>query len=504
MRTVEVSDKKILLLRTAAGPWRAFSPTCPHAGAPLDKGALCGDRLICPWHKSCFSASHGELLEPPALESLQSYFLEIVGEEIRVDIESSRQIKEVPDDGIGYSRAEQTFVILGGGAAAAASVQELRALGFDGRLVMVSQESRAPYDRTLLSKMYLSGQADAKQLPLRPESLLKDCQVEFIVGKIGSVVSESREISFTDTRPSLHYDKVLVATGGNPKRLPFPGSEPHPLVLRNVEDANRLIESAEQARNAVLIGASFISMEIASAFRERGLNVAIISQEKIPLLKQLGAKMGQLLLEKHLQKGVRFLAEAKVSATRRVGTETILTLSNGQKLTADLVVSGVGIEPATAFLKGVPRNDDQSLSVDGTMRVRGVDHMFAAGDIASFPLPRTGQRVRIEHWRTAQEQAKVAAANMMGLERSYQGVPYFWTYHYGVRYEFFGHLPDQSELVVEGDVSEPKFVAAYLVEGRCQAVFSANRESETAKLFDLMEREGTLPWKAFKALLTKQ
>jgi NADPH-dependent 2,4-dienoyl-CoA reductase/sulfur reductase-like enzyme len=130
--------------------------------------------------------------------------------------------------------------------------------------------------------------------------------------------------------------------------------------------------------------------------------------------------------------------------------------------------------------------------------------MFAAGDLACFPLPRTGQHVRIEHWRVAQEQAKIAAANMMGLERTYQGVPYFWTYHYGVRYEFFGHLPDQVELLVEGDLNEPKFVAAYLVEGRCHAIFSANRESETAKLYDLMERQGTLPWETFTALLTKE
>src|SRR3984957_10275378 len=160
-RLVEVSDEKILLLRTFDGQWRAFAPTCPHAGAPLEKGALCGSRLICPWHKSCFSALDGALLESPSLESLPAYSLEIVGEEVRVDPGSSTQMKHSPDHGKVSPRADQTFVILGGGAAGAAAVRELRGLGFAGGLVMISQEHRAPYDRTLLSKMYLSGQAES-------------------------------------------------------------------------------------------------------------------------------------------------------------------------------------------------------------------------------------------------------------------------------------------------------------------------------------------------------
>lgn len=501
MRVVEVADNKILLLRTDDGRWHAFSPSCPHAGAPLEKGALCGTRLICPWHKSCFSALDGSLLEPPSLESLRSYFLEIVGEEIRVDLGCSPQKPPGPQHEKVRSKPNQTFAILGGGAAAAAAVGELRALGFAGRIVMVSQEQRTPYDRTLLSKMYLSGHADAKQLPLHPETLLSDCQVEFLVGEIECVDPENRTISFKNNIPSFCYDQVLVATGGKPKRLSLPDSESQPLVLRNVEDANRLIAAAEQAANAVLIGGSFISMEVASAFRERGLSVTVVSQESIPLLKQLGPQMGQLLLEKHLQKGVHFLPRTKVLAITRDGAGSTAKLSSGKELTADLVMSGIGIEPATAFLKNVPRNDDQSLSVDAFMRVVGVERMFAAGDVANFPLPKTGQRTRIEHWRVAQEQGRTAAANMMGLEQPYEGVPYFWTYHYGVRYEFFGHALGQSELLIDGDLNESKFVVAYLHEGRCEAVFAANRESETARLFDHMKREGSPSLRTFHAIL---
>jgi NADPH-dependent 2,4-dienoyl-CoA reductase/sulfur reductase-like enzyme/nitrite reductase/ring-hydroxylating ferredoxin subunit len=502
MRTLEVSDKKILLLRTLDGQWRAVQANCPHAGAPLEQGALCGSRLICPWHKSCFSSYDGALLESPSLESLRAYSLEIAGDEIRVDPESSTQIKHSPGHGKVSSRANQTFAILGGGAAASAAVRELRALGFAGRLVMVSQENRAPYDRTLLSKMYLSGQADLKQLPLRPENWLSDCAVDFMVAEIEEVDPESRTIRFKEeTIPPLRYDEALVATGGKPKLLSVAGAEAQPFVLRSVEDADRLIAAAEQSKTAVLIGASFISMEVASALRERGLKVTIISEDNIPLVKRLGPQIGRLLLEKHLQKGVRFLPETKVLSIKQTGSGSMIKLSSNQELRTDLVVSGIGIEPATAFLKNISRNEDHSLSVDAFMRIVGVRRIFAAGDVANFPLPNSDRRRRIEHWRVAQEQARTAAANMMGLEKPYKGVPYFWTYHYGVRYEFFGQMPENHQLVIDGNLDEPKFVAAYVREGQCEAIFSANRESETAKLFDQMQWKGTTSLQAFHTIV---
>ncbi|HEX6567281.1 MAG TPA: FAD-dependent oxidoreductase [Chthoniobacterales bacterium] len=505
MRVVEVSKKKILLIRTVDGQWGAFSASCPHAGAPLEKGALCGTRLICPWHKSCFAASDGAVLEPPSLASLQSYFLEILEDEIRIDLDRSTQNKKPRSNhGKVDSRSNQTFAILGGGAAAAAAAVELRALGFAGRLVMISREQRHPYDRTLLSKMYLSGDADSKQLPLRPETLLGDCQVDFMEAEIDFVDPQKHTISFKNDIPTLRYDEALVATGGKPRLLPLPDSESQPLVLRNVEDADRLIAAAERSKTAVMIGASFISMEVASAFQERGLAVTIVSRERIPLVKQLGPRMGQLMLEKHLEKGVRFLPETQVLAISSDGPASSVKLTNGQEISADIVVSGIGIVPATDFLGNVPRNDDQSLSVDAFMRVLGVESLYAAGDVVNFPLPGgSSQRTRIEHWRVAQQQAKTAAASMMGLKQPYEEIPYFWTYHYGVRYEFFGRIPEKFELYVDGDLKQPKFVAAYLTEGRCDAIFAANRESETASLLDYMKQEGSPPLQTFKAILKR-
>jgi apoptosis-inducing factor 3 len=502
MRVVEISKKKILLLHTTDGHWGAYDAVCPHAGGPLEKGALSGSHLICPWHKACFSATDGTVLDPPALESLRSYFLEISEDEIRIDPDRTTLKKGAPDGGKIDSKSNQTFVILGAGAAGTAAIRELRALGFAGHLVMISREQSPPYDRTLLSKMYLSGQVDASQLPLQPDSLLSDCEVEFVVATVKHIDSAKRTIRFKNDLPALHYDALLVATGGKPKPFPLPSPNSQPLVLRNLEDANRLIAAAGGAKTAIIIGASFISMEVASAFRERGLAVTIVSRERIPLVKQLGAEMGQLILEKHVKKGVRFLPQAEVLALSRDGSVSNVRLQDGQELKADLVVSGVGIEPATEVLGDVPRNEDQSLSVDVFMKVTGVDSVYAAGDLASVPLPEhRHQRARNEHWRVAQQQAKTAAASMMGLKYPYDKVPYFWTYHYGVRYEFFGRIPEPRKLLIEGDLEEPKFVAAYVAAGRCDAFFAANRERETAILLDYLQREGSPSEATFKAIL---
>jgi apoptosis-inducing factor 3 len=502
MRVVNVSDKKILLLRTLHGQWGAFDASCPHAGAPLEKGALCGDRLICPWHKSCFAAHDGAVLEPPALESLQSYCLQISEDEIRIDLDRATKSKDAPHHRKLDSRSGQTFAILGGGAAGAAAVRELRALGFAGRLVLINREQRFPYDRTLLSKMYLSGQTDSSQLPLWPKTLLSDCEVEFVMGDVDRIDPEMRTIRFKNGLPSLRYDKILIATGGKPRSLPLPDSASAPLVLRDVDDADRLIAAAKRAKTAVMIGASFISMEVASSLRERGLAVTIVNKDKVPLVKQLGRQMGQLILEKHLKKGVRFLPETEVQTITSEKSGSTIKLTDGQELDADLVVSGIGIVPATEFLTDVPLNQDRSISVDAFMRVLGVESMYAAGDVVNFPLSGSNpRRGRIEHWRVAQQQARTAAASMMGLEQPYEEVPYFWTYHYGVRYEFFGQIPEEMETFVDGDLEEPKFVAAYVTGRRCHGFFAANRESEMASLLDAMQREGPPSLDTFKAML---
>ncbi len=490
LRKVAAAGREVLLVRSDAGEVRAFGTKCPHAGAPLEKAALCGDRLVCPWHKGCLSSDTGAILEPPPLEALRRYPLEIVDGEVNVDFSRGLQEARAPGDGPVAPHRAETFVILGGGPAGASAAQHLRALGFAGRLLMVSREERKPYDRTLLSKMYLSRQAGPEKLPLRPENFYPENRVEWVNGAVVSMDAVRRELTFADGVPPVRYDRLLLATGGTPKKVEVPGAQPAPLLLRSVEDADAISAACDSARHVVLIGSSFIAMEVASALRERDLEVTVVAREKVPFSKQLGPEMGKLLLDKHLSRGVRFQAERKISRARPVGRQQILELDNGETLVADVLVSGVGVAPGTDYVRGVDLAPDGGVSVDDRLRVLGLDGVYAAGDIAVFPLPRSGQRVRIEHWRVAQEHGRVAAANMLGLDRPYDGLPYFWTYHYGVRYEYLGHPAEWDDVEVDGNPQADDFAAFYVKDGRCVGAFSANRETGTGRLFDRLQRAG--------------
>jgi NADPH-dependent 2,4-dienoyl-CoA reductase/sulfur reductase-like enzyme len=393
---------------------------------------------------------------------------------------------------------------LAGGPAGTSAAQQLRALGFEGRLVMVNKEDRPPYDRTMLSKMYLSGKAGPERLPLRPETLLRDRRAELLIQEVASLDPHAQQVTFADGTAPLRHDAVLLATGGEPKMPSLPGSEPLPYLLRTVEDADRLLDASRLARHVVLIGSSFISMEAASAFPERGSEVTVISQEKIPFVRQFGPQLGQMLLGKHLQNGVRFLPETKAIRAHALGRKQVIELDGGEQLVADFVVSGVGVKGATRYVHGISLNEDGGINVDATMRVEGTRNVYAAGDLAAFPLPQTGARTRIEHWRVPQEHGRIAAANMLGLEQPYEGVPYFWTYHYGVRYGCLGHPVEWDSFVVDGNFEKPEFIAAFVREGRCIAAFAANRETETARLFDQMRRVGPLALERVKRVTGSQ
>ena len=353
----------------------------------------------------------------------------------------------------------------------------------------------------MLSKMYLSGEAGPEKLPLRPESLLRDREVELLVQEVAGLDPRAQQITFSSGMAPLHYDAVLLATGGEPQMPSLPGCEPSPYLLRSVEDADRLLEACRLARRIVLIGSSFISMEAASAFRQRGLEVTVLSPAKVPFSQQLGSQLGQMLLDKHLENGVRFLPETKAVRAHAAGRAHVVELDNGDELVADVVVSGIGIKPATRCFQGISLNEDGGINVDSFMRVEGTPCVYAAGDLAAFPLPQTGARTRIEHWRVAQELGRVAAASMLGLAEPYEGLPYFWTYHYGVRYEYLGHASEWDSLAIDGDFRKPEFIATFIRQGQCVAIFAANREAETARLFDAMRRDGPLAPERVKRII---
>lgn len=475
---VEIGDCKIVLLR-ANGELRAFQGECPHAGAPLADGALCHGRLICPWHKAAFRAEDGALCEPPALDSLKRYPLELRGEEVWVDDQPLPDAHTPPDDD------SRTFVIVGAGAAGTACAAALREKGFGGRIKMIDREPDAGYDRTVLSKFVLAGEMPVQETPpLRDESFYKEQRIERVQGEISSLDAANRTLHFTNGE-TLLYDAAVLATGAEPNPLELPGADlPQVFVLRSKAQAEQIMSAATPEQRAVIIGDSFIALECASALRQHGLDVTVLARHAVPFVAQFGEAVGKALRALHEQNGVKFISEHAATEIIGDGKVEAVLLDNGLRISADLVLAGVGVHPATEAFASLPREKDQSLRVDDGMRVS--DSLWAIGDIATFTL--NGQPQRIEHWRLAQQHARIAAANMLGGEEHYLDVAFFWTWHFGKNYDYLGHAEHWDEVEFLGDPEHPPFIGLFGRNGVLVAAVACEKERAMAMLAERMKQ----------------
>ncbi|WP_434382009.1 FAD-dependent oxidoreductase [Melittangium boletus] len=473
---VDVGEEKILLVRVG-DTVHAYQATCPHAGGPLEEGAILGGRILCPWHKGTFRVSDGALCEPPALDSLARYPVRVEDGEVYVSPEKQ------PAPVLRKAADARTFVIVGAGAAGAAAASALREFGFGGRVVLVGHEPRAPYDRTVLSKLVLSGEMPPEEVPpLRPPGFYAAQGIERLKSRVKWLDVKARSVELEDGR-RLTYDAALVAPGGEPKRLKVPGEELEGVsVLRTLEDAERLLAHAPPGARAVILGNSFIGMEAASALRGRKVDVTVVAPNDIPFAKQFGEEVGRLFKTLHERNGVVFRSGTKAARLEGRGRVEAVVLESGERLAADVVLVGTGVRPATGFIEGLALREDGGLSVDA--HLRAAEGLYAAGDVAAFPL--RGDPVRIEHWRVAQEHARLAARNMLGGQERYEGVPFFWTYHYTKRFEYLGHATQWDAVRVVGDLEGLRFVVLLVKEGHVAAAIACDRERATAGLLERM------------------
>ena len=476
MKEVKAGETPVLLARVD-GRCYAVAAHCTHYGAPLADGYLSGDRIVCPWHHACFNARTGALEEPPALDSLASYPVRIEKDEIFVDMPEGAPDRETPPMTKRDQNDKRVFAIIGGGAAGYMAAQTLREEGFAGRIVMITRESRAPYDRPNLSKDYLHGHADPEWMPLRGDDFYSGNDIEIVYDKVvANVDVGTRRIAFADGE-TMDCDSLLVATGGEPRSLNVPGGDlKNVFVLRSFDSADAIIAAAEGAKNAVIIGASFIAMEGASSLRQRGLSVTVVAPDKVPFERTLGPEIGRLFQSEHESKGVNFRLGQQVRSLEGDGKVSGVKLESGDVIEADLVIVGIGVSPATAFLGGIEKQKDGSVAVDEFMSLG--NGVFAAGDITSFIDPRTAERTRIEHWRTALQQGRVAAKNMLGKHERYTAVPFFWTTQFDVTLNYVGHAAGWDKLDFDGDVNKRDFLATYHKAGKIVAVAGMNRDRE--------------------------
>jgi apoptosis-inducing factor 3 len=485
MKAFTIGDHKVLLTRIK-GEFRALGATCPHYGAPLEEGILSGSRIICPWHHTGYDAQTGNLEDPPALDNLPVYQLKIIGDDVIVALPDEAPGSRIPDMYRRDPKADsRVFVIVGAGAAGNAAAQTLREDGFKGRIIMITQEDRLPYDRPQLTKEYLEGKSDDDMLPLRPEEFYRDYDIECVLNnRVKEANIPYRLVTF-DNGEELAFDSILLATGGIPRALDVPGSDlPGIFTLRSWADSSAIIKAAGTGSKVVIVGTNFIGMESAYSLSQRGLSMTVVGVDSVPFEGVLGKEIGNLFQQLHEANGVQFRLKQRVA--RFEGTKKVeaVLLETGERIPADLVLVGVGVRPATDFIEGLDLLSDGSIPVNGSFQA--TDHVYAAGDIATFPYWYTGEWVRIEHWRTAEQQGRVAGHNMSGNKMEYRSVPFFWTNQVGLYFRYVGHAKRWDDIIVLGDISSKIFTAYYVKDGRVCAAAGNETEKEMAAIEELM------------------
>jgi NADPH-dependent 2,4-dienoyl-CoA reductase/sulfur reductase-like enzyme/nitrite reductase/ring-hydroxylating ferredoxin subunit len=475
-----VGDQEVLLVRAGSEIF-AIDAHCSHYHGPLAEGLIVGETVRCPWHHACFDLRTGEATRAPALSALAVWQVEHEGGRIFV-----RQKREAPKPrGKGLSDAPGRIVIVGGGAAGFAAAEMLRRQQFEGGIVMLSDDAAAPVDRPNLSKDYLAGSAPEDWLPLRPEGFYAEAGIDLrLKSHVAGIDTQARHVT-TAGGDVVAYDRLLLATGAEPVRLPIPGADqPHVHVLRTLADCRAIIASMPGARQAIVIGASFIGLETAAALRARDIEVHVVAPESRPMERVLGAEMGDFVRALHEEHGVIFHLGDTVTAIdgRRA------TLKSGGVLEADLVVVGVGVRPRLALAEGAGLKLDRGVAVNQFLE-SSVPGIFAAGDIARWPDLHSRENIRVEHWVVAERQGQAAARNMLGAREAFDAVPFFWSQHYDVPINYVGHAEAWDEIAVDGDIAARDCLLRYKTKGRVLAVASIYRDLASLEAELAMERE---------------
>ncbi len=475
----QAGGEQVLVVRSGSEVF-AIGAHCSHYHAPLADGVVVDGAVRCPWHHACFDLRTGEATRAPAIDPIACYSVE--QRDGKIFVGEKRDGKNTKNKATAAAPAK--IVIIGGGAAGFAAAEGLRRSDYQGSIVMLSDDNTQPVDRPNLSKDYLAGSAPEEWMPLRPDGFYAEKKIDLRLGaSVTSIDAAARQVVLADGS-KVPYDKLLLATGAEPIALSIPGSnQPNVFTLRTLADSRAIIAGAEGAKKAVVLGASFIGLEVAAALRTRGIEVHVVAPEKIVFEKVLGPDLGNYVRALHEEHGVIFhLGDVAASIDGKK-----VTLKSGATLDADLVVVGIGVRPRTALAEKAGLKVDRGVSVNEYLETSDPS-ILAVGDIARWPDPHSGENIRVEHWVVAQRQGQTAARNLLGAREKFDAVPFFWSQHYDTGINYVGHGDGWDEAVVEGDIPGRDCIVRFKRKGKVVAAASIFRDVDSLEAEVALER----------------
>ena len=470
------ANGEAVMLARVDGVCSAVGATCTHYGGPLAEGLVVDGTVRCPWHHACFDLRTGAALRPPALNDLPRWHVEehdgrvVVGARLEIPVAARRMPQ----------RAPESVGIVGAGAAGQAAAETLRREGFAGHITMYDCVESEPVDRPNLSKDYLAGSAQPEWIPLRPAEWHTEHNVELVRSEVQAIDAKARRVVAGGRDRA--FDRVILATGAEPIRLSLTGSGPRVLYLRTLADSDGVIAAAANARRVVVLGASFIGLEVAASLRTRGLDVHVAAPESRPLERVLGTDLGTFIQALHEEKGVVFHL-GRLAKSLDAGH---VVLDDGSRLPADFVVAGVGVRPRTQLAETAGLRMEKGVLVNEYLET-SAPGVFAAGDIARWPDPHSGAAIRVEHWVVAQRQGQAAARNAIGAAERFTAVPFFWSAHYDVSINYVGHAEKWDRTVVEGSPAQRDCAVRYLSGSKQLAVATIFRDRDSLEVEARME-----------------
>jgi NADPH-dependent 2,4-dienoyl-CoA reductase/sulfur reductase-like enzyme/nitrite reductase/ring-hydroxylating ferredoxin subunit len=473
-----VGEEEVLVVRRGKELF-AVGAHCTHYHGPLAEGLVVGEEVRCPWHHACFSLRTGEALRAPALDPIQCWRVEQSGDKISV----KEKAAPATPKRVSTIAHPSSIVIVGGGAAGLAAAEMLRREGYSGPVTMISADSAPPVDRPNLSKDYLAGNAPEEWIPLRPREWYSQQKIELVLdSRVTSLDTKQKKITTEDGK-TYEYGALLLATGADPVELPLEGASPsHVLYLRSFADSKAIVAKAMSAKQTVVVGASFIGLEVAASLRAREVAVHVVAPERVPMEKILGRTVGAFVRTLHESHGVVF----HLGETVKHVDGNRVTLSNGQTIGADFIVLGVGVQPSIALAEQGGLKMDRGIAVDEYLET-SAPGVFAAGDAARWPDPHSGERIRVEHWVVAERQGQTAARNMLGARERFDQVPFFWSQHYDIAINYVGHAERWDKIDIDGDVRKKDCKVTYQRDGKTMAVVTIFRDLESLEAEAKME-----------------